>query len=272
MATLYPRGEYDSNEGESGMTTNEDLRNWLDVATKGLPKDTAQTVRAELEAHYTDAFNEHEKRGESAADAHTAAMAELGDPKATAAGLHISHLSVRRYVIAAVASTAFLLAIVLNADLWKIGVSIDLLNPIRDLLLVGVPLCLIYVFRTFQGLLNERFGFRGADRSVTLLCCGLGLNILWFGYAYVQPPFDHQTAVGYALVFSLMIGIYVILANDWHLCDDKYRLDPAWSATGQARRSSVWSADAAASVGLCQRNWHCPVRSPVRHDLALQPG
>jgi hypothetical protein len=53
---------------------------WIQTATDGLCDEARARVRVEIEAHYVDARRDHLERGETAIQAHTAAMAGLGSP------------------------------------------------------------------------------------------------------------------------------------------------------------------------------------------------
>jgi hypothetical protein len=97
------------------MSAQLDLCAWLRIATRGLPRAIKTVVYDELSAHYQDAYDEHHTAGMSAADAHRAALAQLGDPRATAHALRETHLAQRRYALAFVASIMSLLWVVIGA-------------------------------------------------------------------------------------------------------------------------------------------------------------
>jgi len=89
------------------MDVADSLAHWLEAATKGLPSHAVQTVRDEIGAHYADAVAEYRAMGRTEAEAHQAAMADLGDVRATARALRDAHLARRRYAIAAAACLAY---------------------------------------------------------------------------------------------------------------------------------------------------------------------
>jgi hypothetical protein len=162
MTTTVPHTEID-----------EDFRRWLDAVTRGLPPDLCAAVREEITAHYEDALQDYRARGKSPAEAHRAALADLGDADDTAQGLHDAHLPSLRYVRAMIASAVFPVVYMLLAS--KAHVTLEKHDIILyAAMLIPTP----YLLYTFRALLNEfslggRFGFTRANRLIPLICCGL---------------------------------------------------------------------------------------------------
>jgi hypothetical protein len=69
------------------------LEQWLQVATRNLPRDVALTVRGEVEAHYEEAVAEHEARGLGREAAQAAALADLGEARKVGRALRRVYLS-----------------------------------------------------------------------------------------------------------------------------------------------------------------------------------
>lgn len=66
---------------------------WLEIATDGLESAAKQRIAQELEAHYTEAVEDHVAAGQSEGAAKGTALLELGDPRAAAVNFHKSHLT-----------------------------------------------------------------------------------------------------------------------------------------------------------------------------------
>jgi hypothetical protein len=69
------------------------LEQWLQVATRNLPRDVALTVRGEVEAHYEEAMAEYEARGLGREAAQAAALADLGEARKVGHALRRVYLS-----------------------------------------------------------------------------------------------------------------------------------------------------------------------------------
>jgi hypothetical protein len=69
------------------------FREWVAVATHGLPEETALVVGEELESHYEDAVQDHLARGKSGEEARAAALTDLGDARQVGRALRRIHLS-----------------------------------------------------------------------------------------------------------------------------------------------------------------------------------
>lgn len=72
-----------------------DLRAWLRIATMGLAAPAKERIRLEVEAHHAEAVAAHLHEGLSEPDAHSAALAELGDPDEAANCFRKQHLTAR---------------------------------------------------------------------------------------------------------------------------------------------------------------------------------
>ncbi len=134
----------------------EDLARWLETATKGLPAAAQQVVRAEIEAHYADAVSDHRAAGKTAEEAHRAAMADLGDVRATARALRDTHLARQRYARAAMLSLAVLAAFTLARTLNDIIGSWVLTSVIVRGCFVLSALYALYSFKVLLQL-DSRF-------------------------------------------------------------------------------------------------------------------
>jgi hypothetical protein len=75
------------------QTQPHTLPNWLDSATRDLPRDVQQMTREEITAHYEDAVVHYQLAGKSSQQAHLAALSDLGDPVETNQALQRTHLS-----------------------------------------------------------------------------------------------------------------------------------------------------------------------------------
>lgn len=78
----------------------ESVDRWLEIATKGLCAQAKERIRAEIQSHYDDAVAESMEQGLSAAEAHAAAVAGLGNPRRSRRAFRHSYLTERqaRYV------------------------------------------------------------------------------------------------------------------------------------------------------------------------------
>lgn len=143
---------------------NEELTRWLAIATRSLPPETAQMVRSEIEAHYADAVSEHQALGKTAAEAHQAAMADLGDVKATARALRDIHLAKRRYITAAAVSLVIPFIFLSLPTLYKISGSEALVSII---LRVSLLVSTLYVLSSLKVLL--RLDSHPVDRPISIV-------------------------------------------------------------------------------------------------------
>ena len=113
------------------MTNSTDsLARWLETATKGLPSHAVQMVRAEIGAHYGDAVADYAATGKTEAEGHQAALADLGDVRATARALRDTHLARRRYAIAAAACLVYPITLALLPTLESTALRSDILAEI----------------------------------------------------------------------------------------------------------------------------------------------
>jgi len=119
-----------------------DLQHWLDCATRPLPDDIKMDVCEELTAHYEDTYNNYLLNGYAPDAAHTAALADLGDPRMTAAGLRETYRPGSLYrraalgSIAAPASLILLVPVIMLADTSQINsVSGVIINALFGLIL-----------------------------------------------------------------------------------------------------------------------------------------
>jgi hypothetical protein len=113
------------------MTNSGDsITRWLETATKDLPSHAVQMVRDEIGAHYADAVAHYAATGKTEAEAHQAALADLGDVRATARALRDAHLARRRYAIAAAACLVYPITLGLLPTLETTVLRSDILAEI----------------------------------------------------------------------------------------------------------------------------------------------
>jgi hypothetical protein len=135
------------------MTTmHHELENWLTVATRGLPKATQEIIRAEIETHYEESVKEFEAEGMSNEAAHQETMKALGDVQMTANALRDTHLSDRRYILAAILSMVFPFV---TAMLFSGSLGHSMTAQI--IFLTSILLPMLYIMYAFKTLLAERF-------------------------------------------------------------------------------------------------------------------
>src|SRR5580704_17555460 len=69
------------------------LPRWLEIATEGLIAPAKERIRAEIEAHFSEAVAAHLAEGASETAAQAAALSELGDAEAAAKRFRKQHLT-----------------------------------------------------------------------------------------------------------------------------------------------------------------------------------
>lgn len=99
------------------------IEDWLENATGGLVGPARDRICAEIYSHFLEAVNDRFKEGASEAQAETAALAELGDPKAAADQFRNRHLTV--------------------SEATRIGRSLSNFHDISPLLISYVTPCLM---------------------------------------------------------------------------------------------------------------------------------
>jgi len=77
-----------------GLGEPRSLPEWLGMATWGLLPSAQDRVRPEIKAHYAEAVQFHLNNGLSESAAQTAALAELGSPKAASRRFRRKHLTI----------------------------------------------------------------------------------------------------------------------------------------------------------------------------------
>jgi hypothetical protein len=169
------------------MTPNtEELARWLEAATRGLPPAAQEVVRAEIEAHYADAVGDHQALGQTAAEAHRAAMADLGDVRATAHALRDTHLARQRYLKAMAVSLVATFLYVLLPALYATSGAAALASIV---LRVSLPLVVFYTFYSLKMLLG--FDSRPVGRPIAILVWSVvvfnaACALIWI--LFNQPP------------------------------------------------------------------------------------
>lgn len=143
---------------------------WLETATRGLPKAAKRLFHDEITAHYDDTVADLLREGASIHDARKAALAQLGDAQITALALRRTHLAPRRYRQAALVTVLSLLSFVLGALftiqpilflLVSVGCTTIVLHALRYWLTpdaddkrLALPLALIVVGTSLIGLFS----------------------------------------------------------------------------------------------------------------------
>ena len=82
---------------------SDELTHWLEIATAKLRPQHARRVSAEVEAHFHDAVGDYLSQGKTQREAEQAAIADLGDPQATARALrrtyHTRRATLQRFTL-----------------------------------------------------------------------------------------------------------------------------------------------------------------------------
>ena len=146
--------------------TSGALESWLAGATKGIPAKAAATMRAEIIAHHRDALDDYRAQGYTDDDAQRAAMADPGDEHVVARALRDTHLARRRYRRALLAGLAF--PLILPSLVATMGQT---MGDVAFSLFHLLPT--LYLLRSFNLLLAERYGFYGARWAIRVLSAGL---------------------------------------------------------------------------------------------------
>jgi len=158
----------------------QEIDRWLDTATRGLSRKTARLARQELYTHYLDAFDTYRDEGKSSDEAHHTALADLGDPRVTGTGMRDTHNAERRYWIAAAASLAYPILVMLElAGQMPYNVQ-------GALVYNGVILVTVLIMM---------------DAMRTLLATRCNLNVRWRTYA---------VSAGVSIVALTSIAVYAI--------------------------------------------------------------
>ncbi len=117
---------------------------WLRIATRGLPEEILEVIADELTAHYEESLSDYLQAGTSHEAAQQAALADLGDPKATGRALRTIHVSRRNYLRAAIAR--FVPSLLLMVSIPMLNRGQDWIEIIYVILLYVVPsVCLWYI-------------------------------------------------------------------------------------------------------------------------------
>ncbi|GAB4514367.1 MAG: hypothetical protein OHK0046_16370 [Anaerolineae bacterium] len=132
---------------------------WLHTATRRLPPDIREEVRAEFRAHYEDALETYLEDGLTPEMAHEAALTDLGDAGAAAQALLAIHQAQAHYLRAAFASMA------------------------PSLLMLGGLLIFTVFFGVFTALLGTH--------DMRLLFETLIFGVLWVGLALISIYSNH---------------------------------------------------------------------------------
>ncbi len=79
--------------GREKLEQVQDLSQWLVIATESLAALPKERIRAEIEAHYSEAVAAHMAEGVSRSEAQAAALSELGSAKAAGKRFRKQHLT-----------------------------------------------------------------------------------------------------------------------------------------------------------------------------------
>jgi hypothetical protein len=172
----------------------QDLTDWLDTATRGLPPTAASIAKNELLAHYQDAAADYGAAGRPESEAHRLALADLGQAEIAANGFKDAHLGHRRYLLATAAAMGNLLALLVFPMVY-IGLNLGhrpqtglAIFAAADFTLWGFTLI---VFLVLGQLLRWRFGLTRLNGPIRLSLAGLTIQIaadvtslLRYGYSH----------------------------------------------------------------------------------------
>jgi hypothetical protein len=205
---------------------NDAFSQWLQTATRGLPKNTLTMIQEELRAHYEDAFADYLLSGKSTSDAQAAALADLGDAEDTSRALKQIHLAPRRYLLASfacISPLAFVITLipmfVFASQLWWL---IILIYPISFI-------STVYILSTFPTLLPyHRLGLPlrvmilGMTVSWVMLMLTTFLGqyfgtvgrwaVLYFNETILSYAFLPRQTYNDALVDGLILGALIVTA------------------------------------------------------------
>ena len=163
-----------------------EITSWLETATRGLPPHTRALAAQELTAHYTDAVAAHRAANIPEYEARNLALAELGDPNATALGLRSVHLPLRRLWAGLAASLLFPMVFGLIAIGYPL-IGETLAYLILDLSLIGTALVVMPVFQRLPQLSPIALERPVMALNLTLVL-GVGSRVLYH-LIYRHPLF-----------------------------------------------------------------------------------
>ena len=163
-----------------------EITSWLETATRGLPPHTRALAAQELTAHYTDAVAAHRAANIPEYEARNLALAELGDPNATALGLRSAHLPLRRLWAGLAASLLFPMVFGLIAIGYPL-IGETLAYLILDLSLIGTALVVMPVFQRLPQLSPIALERPVMALNLTLVL-GVGSRVLYH-LIYRHPLF-----------------------------------------------------------------------------------
>jgi len=192
------------------MNANQELTRWLEMATRGLSPATKEQVRAEIEAHYADAVGDYQAQGKTIAEAHQAALADLGDAPATARALRGTHQAKWRYVKAVAISLAVLLILPLLPVIYNISGSEKLASIVLRLTLLFSTLYVLYSLKVLL-----RLDVRPVDRSISfVIWCVIiadGARVL-FWLLFNQPAITETAARSWWLAAPFLVKVLDLAA------------------------------------------------------------
>jgi hypothetical protein len=195
------------------------LKSWLDSATQGLTAADEKSVRAELQAHFEDAVEQHKKSGEKPDDAVRLALADLGAAEAIDRGLLDVHRGQRLYPIAMALSMLNLLTNMvmpvlhesMSLEPGKLGETLFVAGS--NIALFGPTCIVIYILGK---LIEWRSGDNSASKAVRVIMAGVigyltidTLMLAMFGYSniYFLGKSVGETQSGLELAMYLLSSI-----------------------------------------------------------------
>lgn len=154
------------------------LHHWLSHVTKGLPDDAAQTIKAEISAHFLDAVDDYMAEGLEKEVAQKQALIDLGAAETISRGLKDVYHGHRLYKIGAVASMSILAILIflpgIIYSLWAANrLAVQISNIFVGLVLAGLT---AYVLDALRRLLIWRFGMVALNQAFKV---AIASYLLW---------------------------------------------------------------------------------------------
>ncbi len=197
------------------------LDQWLQVATRNLPRDAALTVRSEIEAHYEEAVAEYEARGLGREAAQATALANLGEARKVGRALRRVYLSPlhRLWLSLVTTPTLRMLAYAQSGGMLmnsqRESQALSLLIPL--IVLVTAPFWLTMVI---GGLLRLSFLlFAGQPPN--------GIILLWYPLYLVGRLLSDTTRlviVGGAALLLTLVGLTWLVLRQRRQAGNRHRL------------------------------------------------
>ena len=204
------------------------LRGWLESAATGLVAPAKQRIRTEIEAHYREAVATHVARGLSEPSAKTAAVVELGDPRAAARRFRRSHLTTEDTKRAARCLT-FARSVWWLLGMYLLFCFVQFMEPdltqekhylapsaffaIQFLTLAVIPTACFFVAR------------RKHSKPNTCLIALMQRSAI---YVYMLCIFSSYQGLGYRFLVNCLVFGYIILVRPLRLWNKLLRVGDDW--------------------------------------------